>query len=194
MFEDVKLKKNNPLESQILKVYSIYQKKHTELNAMDFGDLILFSVKLFENNKDIAEIYRKNFKYILVDEYQDTNFIQNKWLNLLVNSDQNICCVGDDDQSIYSWRGAEIKNFLTFDKIYPNCKVYKLEQNYRSTRNILETASSLIANNNSRMGKNLWSSGTSGDLVKLNCYSNGKDEAEGVSDIIEKNKKKIFIK
>ena len=127
---------------------------------MDFGDLILFTVKLFENNKDIAEIYKKNFKYILVDEYQDTNFIQNKWLKLLVNSNQNICCVGDDDQSIYSWRGAEIKNFLTFDKIYPNCKVYKLEQNYRSTKNIFETASGLISNNNSRVGKKLWSSGT----------------------------------
>ena len=193
MFEDVKLKKNNPLESQILKSLFNLSKKTQELNAMDFGDLILFSVKLFENNKDIVEIYRKNFKYILVDEYQDTNFIQNKWLNLLVNSDQNICCVGDDDQSIYSWRGAEIKNFLTFDKIYPNCKVYKLEQNYRSTRNILETASSLIANNNSRMGKKLWSSGVDGDPVKLNCYSNGKDEAEGVSDIIEKKIKKYSL-
>ena len=152
---------------------------------MDFGDLILFTVKLFENNNDIAEIYRKNFKYILVDEYQDTNFIQNKWLNLLVNANKNICCVGDDDQSIYSWRGAEIKNFLTFDKIYPDCKVYKLEQNYRSTKNILETASSLISNNNSRVGKKLWSSGNDGDLVKLNCYSSGKDEATGISDIIE---------
>ena len=159
MCEDIKIKKNNPLESQILKVYSIYQQKAKDLNAMDFGDLILFTVKLFENNNDIAEIYRKNFKYILVDEYQDTNFIQNKWLNLLVNSKQNICCVGDDDQSIYSWRGTEIKNFLTFDKIYPDCKVYKLEQNYRSTKNILETASSLISHNNSRVGKKLWSSG-----------------------------------
>ena len=185
MYEDVKLKKNNPMEKQILKVYSIYQKKTQDLNAMDFGDLILFTVKLFENNNEIVEIYRKNFKYILVDEYQDTNFIQNKWLQLLVNSNQNICCVGDDDQSIYSWRGAEIKNFLTFDKIYPNCKVYKLEQNYRSTKNILDTASGLISNNNSRVGKKLWSSGTAGELVKLNCYSNGKEEAEGVSDIIE---------
>ena len=158
---------------------------------MDFGDLIFFTVKLFEKNKDIAEIYRKNFKYILVDEYQDTNFIQNKWLNLLVNSDQNICCVGDDDQSIYSWRGAEIKNFLTFDKIYPNCKVYKLEQNYRSTKNILESASSLISNNNSRVGKNLVF-GSSGELVKLNCYSNGKEEATGVSDIIEKKIKEKY--
>ena len=85
-----------------------------------------------------------NFKYILVDEFQDTNFIQNKWLNLLVNENQNICCVGDDDQSIYSWRGAEIKNFLTFDHLYKNCKVFKLEQNYRSTKNILKTASTLI--------------------------------------------------
>ena len=185
MFQDVKIKKGNLLENKILKVYEIYQKKIKDLNAMDFGDLILNTVTLFEKSKDIAEIYRKNFKYILVDEYQDTNFIQNKWLNLLVNSNQNICCVGDDDQSIYSWRGAEIKNFLTFDKIYPNCKVYKLEQNYRSTKNILETASGLISNNNSRVGKKLWSSSNEGELVKLNCYSNGKEEAQGISDIIE---------
>ena len=192
MHDEVKVKKISTLEKQILKVYAIYQKKTQNLNAMDFGDLILFTVKLFENNNDIAEIYRKNFKYILVDEYQDTNFIQNKWLNLLVNSNQNICCVGDDDQSIYSWRGAEIKNFLTFDKIYPNCKVYKLEQNYRSTKNILETASGLISNNNSRVGKKLWSSGNSGELVKLNCYSNGKNEAEGVSAIIENKIKEKY--
>ncbi len=192
MHDEVKVKKISTLEKQILKVYAIYQKKTQNLNAMDFGDLILFTVKLFEKNKDIAEIYRKNFKYILVDEYQDTNFIQNKWLNLLVNSNQNICCVGDDDQSIYSWRGAEIKNFLTFDKIYPNCKVYKLEQNYRSTKNILETASGLISNNNSRVGKKLWSSGNSGELVKLNCYSNGKNEAEGVSAIIENKIKEKY--
>ena len=184
-YDQVKIKKNNSLESKILKVYEIYQNKTKDLNAMDFGDLLLFSVKLFENNEDIANIYKKNFQYILVDEFQDTNFIQNKWLNLLVNSKKNICCVGDDDQSIYSWRGAEIKNFLTFDKIYPDCKVYKLEQNYRSTKNILETASGLISNNNSRVGKKLWSSAGDGELVKLNCYSNGKEEAQGISDIIE---------
>ena len=164
-----------------------------DLNALDFGDLILYAVKLFEENSDIVSIYRKNFKYILVDEYQDTNFIQNKWLNLLVNEKQNICCVGDDDQSIYSWRGAEIKNFLTFDKIYPNCKIYKLEQNYRSTKNILDTASSLISNNNSRMGKKLWSSSDGGSLVKLNCYANGREEAIGISDIIEKIKDKYSL-
>ena len=116
--------------------------------------ILYFTVlNFFEDHKDIREIYRKNFKYILVDEYQDTNFIQNKWLNLLVNEKENICCVGDDDQSIYSWRGAEIKNFLGFDKIYKNCKIFKLEQNYRSTKNILGTASALINHNNDRVRK-----------------------------------------
>ena len=183
--KDVVLKKKFLLENKILKIYEIYQKKAKDLNALDFGDLLLYSVKLFEEHNDIANIYRKNFKYILVDEYQDTNFIQNKWLNLLVNENKNICCVGDDDQSIYSWRGAEIKNFLTFDKIYPNCNIYKLEQNYRSTKNILDTAASLISNNNNRVNKNLWSSSNEGDLVRLNCYANGKEEARGISDIIE---------
>jgi len=149
-------------------------------------------VKLFEDHKDIKEIYNNNFKYILVDEFQDTNFIQNKWLNLLVNDKENICCVGDDDQSIYCWRGAEIKNFLTFDQIYKNCKVFKLEQNYRSTKNILETASNLISNNSNRVGKKLWSSATQGELVKLNCYRSGKDEAQGISDIIEKKIKNKY--
>ena len=190
--KDVKIQKSNTIIKSILKVYEIYQNKTKDLNAFDFGDLILFCVKLFEEHKDIKQIYQKNFKYILVDEFQDTNFIQNKWLNLLVNEKENICCVGDDDQSIYSWRGAEIKNFLTFDQIYKNCKVFKLEQNYRSTKNILETASNLISNNTNRVGKKLWSSANQGELVKLNCYRTGKDEAQGVSDIIEQKIKKKF--
>ena len=189
---DVKIQRSEIIIKSILKVYEIYQNKTKDLNAFDFGDLILFSVKLFEEHKDIREIYHKNFKYILVDEFQDTNFIQNKWLNLLVNDKQNICCVGDDDQSIYSWRGAEIKNFLTFDQIYKNCKVFKLEQNYRSTKNILETASNLISNNSNRVGKKLWSSSNQGELVKLNCYRTGKEEAQGISDIIERKIKKKY--
>ena len=192
MPKDVKLERTSSILKSILKVYEIYQNKTKDLNAFDFGDLILFCVKLFEDHKDIKEIYNNNFKYILVDEFQDTNFIQNKWLNLLVNEKENICCVGDDDQSIYSWRGAEIKNFLTFDKIYKNCKVFKLEQNYRSTKNILETASNLISNNSNRVGKKLWSSATQGELVKLNCYRSGKDEAQGISDIIEKKIKNKY--
>jgi DNA helicase-2/ATP-dependent DNA helicase PcrA len=190
--KDVKLEKSSSIIKLILKVYNIYQNKTKDLNAFDFGDLILFCVKLFEEHEDIAEIYKNNFKYILVDEFQDTNFIQNKWLNMLVNKKQNICCVGDDDQSIYSWRGAEIKNFLTFDQIYKDCKVFKLEQNYRSTRNILETASTLISNNSNRVGKKLWSSANQGELVKLNCYRTGKEEAQGISDVIEHNLKKKY--
>ncbi len=188
---DVKIDKKDIYEKTILPIYKIYQQKLNDLNSCDFGDLILHSVKILEMNSDIRNIYQKNFKYILVDEYQDTNFVQSKWLNLLVGSKQNICCVGDDDQSIYSWRGAEIKNFLEFDKIYEKTKVIRLEQNYRSTQNILSVASSLIANNENRVGKNLETKSNHGDLVKLNCFKNGKDEAVGISDEIEKIKKKF---
>ena len=109
----------------------------------------------------------------MVDEYQDTNFIQNKWLQLIINEKQNICCVGDDDQSIYSWRGAEIKNFLEFDQVYENTKVIRLEENYRSTENILSVASNLISNNQNRVGKTLKTTMEEGELVKLNCFKNG---------------------
>ncbi len=189
---NVVTKKGEIWEKGILNVYKIYQEKILALNACDFGDLILHCVSIFENKQDILKIYSNNFKYILVDEYQDTNFIQNKWLNLLANKHKNICCVGDDDQSIYSWRGAEIKNFLNFDKIFKNTKKIKLEQNYRSTQNILSAASVLIANNQGRLGKKLWTDGEDGELVKLSCYKNGKDEAINISDIIEKKLKKNF--
>ena len=187
--DEVKINSKDIYEKTILPVYKIYQQKLMELNACDFGDLILHSVKILEKKKDIREIYTKNFKYILVDEYQDTNYIQSKWLNLLAQKNKNICCVGDDDQSIYSWRGAEIKNFLEFDKIYENTKVIRLEQNYRSTENILSVASSLISNNQNRVGKTLKSTTEKGELIKLNCFKNGKDEAIGTSDEIEKIKK-----
>lgn len=189
---NVVTKKGEIWEKGILNVYKIYQEKILALNACDFGDLILHCVSIFENKQDILKIYSNNFKYILVDEYQDTNFIQSKWLNLLANKHKNICCVGDDDQSIYSWRGAEIKNFLNFDKIFKNTKKIKLEQNYRSTQNILSAASVLIANNQDRLGKKLWTDGEDGELVKLSCYKSGKDEAINISDIIEKKLKKNF--
>ncbi len=178
-------------EKTILPIYKVYQQKLVELNSCDFGDLILHVVKIFEKNPDIRNIYSQNFKYILVDEYQDTNFIQSKWLKLLSEKNNNICCVGDDDQSIYSWRGAEIKNFLEFDQVYKNTKVIRLEENYRSSQNILSIASGLIANNENRVGKTLKATLEEGELVKLNCFKNGKDEAIGISDEIEKIKKKI---
>ena len=192
--EDTIPSKKNILESGILKVYKIYQQKLLDLNACDFGDLILHCVNIFKKHSDILEIYSNNFKYILVDEYQDTNYIQSEWLNLLSKKFKNICCVGDDDQSIYSWRGAEIKNFLNFDQVYKDTKIVRLEKNYRSTQNILSTASKLISFNENRLGKNLWTSGEEGELVKVSCYKNVKDEAIAVSDIIEKKlKKKISL-
>ena len=189
---EVVLNKNDIYEKTVLPLYKVYQKKLLDLNACDFGDLILHVVKILEKNSDIREIYSNNFKYILVDEYQDTNFIQSRWLYLLSEKYKNICCVGDDDQSIYSWRGAEIKNFLEFDQVYKNSKVIRLEENYRSSQNILSVASNLIANNQNRVGKTLKATMEDGDLVKLNCFKNGKDEAIGVSDEIEKRLKKKY--
>ena len=189
---EVKINNKDIYEKTILPLYKIYQQKLIDLNCCDFGDLILHTVKILEYHSDIRQIYSSNFKYILVDEYQDTNFIQSKWLNLLSEKNKNLCCVGDDDQSIYSWRGAEIKNFLEFDQVYNNTKVIRLEQNYRSSQNILSVASNLIANNQNRVGKTLTTTQEEGDLVKLNCFKNGKDEAIGVSDEIEKKLKKKY--
>ena len=188
---EVIINKKDIFEKNILPIYKIYQQKLIDLNSCDFGDLILHVVKIFEKDEDIRNIYSKNFKYILVDEYQDTNIIQSKWLNLLSEKNKNICCVGDDDQSIYSWRGAEIRNFLEFDKVYKNTKIIRLEANYRSSQNILNVASNLIANNENRIGKTLKATKDEGNLVKLNCFKNGKDEAIGVSDEIENLKHKV---
>ncbi len=190
---DVIIDKKDVFEKIILPIYKIYQQKLLDLNSCDFGDLILHSVQILEKNNDLKEIYSNNFKYILVDEYQDTNYIQSKWLNLLTNKNDNICCVGDDDQSIYSWRGAEIKNFLEFDKVYSETKIIRLEENYRSTENILNVASELISNNENRLGKNLKTKMEKGDLVKLNCFKNGKEESTGISDEIEKIREKFSL-
>ncbi len=152
----------------------------------------MHTVKIFKNYKDISELYSKKFKYILVDEYQDTNFIQSEWLKHLSQHNKNICCVGDDDQSIYSWRGAEIKNFLEFDKVYKNTKIIRLEKNYRSTQNILSVASNLIENNQNRVGKKLFTNHDDGEKVALTCFRNVKDEATEVSSEIEILKKNIL--
>ena len=191
--EDVILKKNEILERNFLSIYKIYQQKLIDLNSADFSDLILHTLKIFINNKDIVSIYSKKFKYILVDEYQDTNFIQSEWLRYLSDYNKNLCCVGDDDQSIYSWRGAEVKNFLEFDKKYENTKVIRLEKNYRSTQNILNVASKLIENNQKRVGKTLYTNQEIGDLVSLDCFRNVKDEAIEISSTIENYKKQTSL-
>ena len=191
--DEVVLKKKDVLEKNFLGIYKIYQQKLIDLNSADFSDLILHIVKIFERHKDISKLYSKKFKYILVDEYQDTNYIQSEWLRHLSEHNKNICCVGDDDQSIYSWRGAEIKNFLQFEKVYKNTKIIRLEKNYRSTQNILNVASKLIENNQNRVGKKLFTNQKDGELVTLNCFRNVKDEAIEIGSNIEKFKKDFSL-
>ena len=189
---NVKINSSDYSKINALKIYKIYQERLRLMNCVDFGDLILHCVTIFKNFQEIQESFKKNFKYILVDEYQDTNYVQNLWLNLITNDSKNICVVGDDDQSIYSWRGAEVKNILEFEKNFTNTKIVKLEQNYRSTKNIINTASSLISNNDDRLGKKIWSDLKDGDKVRVNSFSDGRDEATGISDIIEKELIKYF--
>ena len=146
-----------------IKLYKTYQARLKELNAADFGDLILLCVHLFQKHPDILREYQHRFKYILIDEYQDTNISQYLWLRLLAMSHKNICCVGDDDQSIYGWRGAEVGNILRFEKDFEGAKVVRLEQNYRSTTHILGAASGLITSNQDRLGKTLWTAEKGGE-------------------------------
>ena len=190
--QDIKLKNKEFNLINGLSVYRIYQQRLKIMNCADFGDLILHVVTILKKFEDIKKIYKKNFKYILVDEFQDTNYVQNLWLKLLTNEKNNICVVGDDDQSIYSWRGAEIKNILEFKETFDNLETVKLEQNYRSTENILNSATSLISNNEDRLNKKIWSDLGEGEKVKIKSYFDGLSEASGVSDIIEQNLSKKF--
>ena len=159
-------------------IYKAYQERLKNFNSVDFGDLITLPVKLLKKNPEIQNFYQKKFKYILVDEYQDTNGAQYMLLRLLTGEKRNICCVGDEDQSIYGWRGAQLKNILNFDRDFVDAKIIRLEQNYRSTGNILKTASSLISENEERIGKDLWTSDSNGEPVKILNLEN--DEAEAL--------------
>ncbi len=171
------------------KLYAMYQDRLRVLNACDFGDLLLHNLKLLTENQDVLERYHARFKYILVDEYQDTNVAQYLWLRLLTNSDRNLCCVGDDDQSIYGWRGAEVDNILKFERDFPGAKVVRLERNYRSTRHILGAASGLIQANSARLGKTLFTDQTGGDKVKVQGIWDGAAEAQFIAEDIERQKK-----
>ncbi|MEL7138127.1 MAG: UvrD-helicase domain-containing protein, partial [Pseudomonadota bacterium] len=166
-------------------LYTLYQDRLKVLNAADFGDLLCHTVKIFQENADILAEYQRRFRYILVDEYQDTNVAQYLWLRLLAAEHRNICCVGDDDQSIYGWRGAEVGNILRFEKDFPGAKVIRLEQNYRSTSHILAAASGLIAANADRLGKTLWTEGDEGEKVRLIGHWDGDEEARWVGEEIE---------
>jgi DNA helicase-2/ATP-dependent DNA helicase PcrA len=171
-------------------LYARYQQRLKALNACDFGDLLLHMLVILRTQRDVLELYQKRFKYILVDEYQDTNQAQYLWLRLLARERKNICCVGDDDQSIYSWRGAEVANILRFDKDFPGAKMVRLEQNYRSTPHILAAASGLIAHNGGRLGKTLWTesrdeTGGEGEKVHVVGVWDGPEEARRVGEEIE---------
>ena len=183
--KDIILKNQDFNLNNALKIYKVYQKRLQIMNCVDFGDLILHVVTILKNFEDIKKIYQKNFKYILVDEFQDTNFVQNLWLKLLTSDKNNICVVGDDDQSIYSWRGAEVKNILEFKTNFKSIITVRLEQNYRSTKNILSSATSLISNNKDRLTKEIWSDLGDGNKVKIKSYFDGVSEANGISDVIE---------
>ncbi len=170
---------------ELRKIYNLYQSELLRMNSVDFGDLILHCIKIFKSDKKILAKYQNFFKYILVDEYQDINSIQQKWIHSLYLGHKNICCVGDDDQSIYSWRGADVSNLLNFEKNFSNSNVIRLEQNYRSTKNILSCASSLISNNKGRYGKELWSKNEIGEKININGFWETKEEAIYVTDKIE---------
>lgn len=167
------------------KLYAEYQERLKSLNAVDFGDLIVLAVKILRENSDVLNHYNRSFKYILVDEYQDTNTAQYLWLQLMAKTHHNICCVGDDDQSIYGWRGAEISNILQFERSFPNSRVIRLEQNYRSTAHILGVASAVIDNNKSRLGKSLWTAKSGGEKVRLMACMDPQSEARWITSEIE---------
>jgi ATP-dependent DNA helicase UvrD/PcrA len=170
---------------RMIEIYRIYQNRLTSLNAADFGDLLLHDLTLFATRPEILADYQQRFRYLLVDEYQDTNVAQYLWLRLLAQKHRNLCCVGDDDQSIYSWRGAEIGNILRFEKDFPGAAIIRLEQNYRSTPHILAAASALIAQNEGRLGKTLWTETNEGERVVLRGLWDGEEEARWVGDEVE---------
>ena len=170
---------------QEAKIYKAYQKTLIDNNAVDFDDLLLLTVRLLRENRDILEAYQERLRYIMVDEYQDTNSVQFELIRLLSGKYHNLCVVGDDDQSIYKFRGADITNILSFEETFPGAKVVKLEQNYRSTNNILEAANAVIANNAHRKEKHLWSENGEGKEVSFIHYETAYGEAEDVIDKIQ---------
>lgn len=176
----------NYYDENVGRIYALYEKKLKQNNALDFDDLILKTIELLEKNLDVLDFYQRKFRYIFVDEYQDTNKAQYELIKLLSGRYKNLCVVGDDDQSIYRFRGADIRNILDFEKDFPDTKIIKLEQNYRSTKNILTVANSIIKNNNERKNKKLWTDNTNGSPVILSKRFDEKDEANFAAETIEK--------
>jgi DNA helicase-2/ATP-dependent DNA helicase PcrA len=179
------LASTNPLEEKIAHIFEIYRKELAKANAMDFDDLLLETVRLLKSSAEVRERYNRRYRYVMIDEYQDTNRPQYELMKLLAGHEKNICVVGDEDQSIYSWRGADIKNILDFEKDFPGSKTIRLEQNYRSTQVILEGASAVVAQNTQRKGKNLWTSREGGSLIGYYEAPDGENEALFIADRIK---------
>lgn len=178
---------NDYTQMRIAEVYRVYEERLKKNNAVDFDDIINLTVELFDKNDDVLDYYQERFKYIMVDEYQDTNTAQFKLVSLLARKYHNLCVVGDDDQSIYKFRGANIRNILNFKEYFLEAEIIKLEQNYRSKSNILDAANAVIKNNSGRMDKSLWTEQDAGDKIAFNVYETGYAEAEGIAFGIEKN-------
>src|SRR5438105_12862700 len=172
-------------DGRAVALYRDYQQRLQTVNAADFGDLLLHNLTLFSENPEILATYQRRFRYLLVDEYQDTNIAQYLWLRLLAQRRRNLCCVGDDDQSIYSWRGAEIGNILRFETDFPGATITRLEQNYRSTSHILGAAAGMIAQNRGRLGKTLWTEASDGQKVVVRAVWDAEEEARWVGEEIE---------
>ena len=183
--ENVPAAEAGAFNNRATEFYAVYQERLKALNAVDFGDLLLHVVKIFQTQPDVLQQYQRWFKYILVDEYQDTNVAQYLWLRLLAGGHKNICCVGDDDQSIYGWRGAEVGNILKFEKDFVGAKIVRLEQNYRSTPHILAAASAVISGNTGRLGKELWTDLDEGEKLRLIGHWDAEEEARWIGDEIE---------
>src|SRR5438067_3550784 len=184
--QEVYLNSADPKTERVAQIYEEYRKELLRANALDFDDLLLEAVRLLKSASQVREYYNRRFQYILVDEYQDTNRPQYELMRMLAGTRHNICAVGDEDQSIYSWRGADIRNILEFEKDLPEAKIIRLEQNYRSTQNILQGASAVVANNLKRKGKNLWTDRQGGSMIGYCEAPDGENEALFVADAISK--------
>src|SRR5208283_1783914 len=184
--QEIYLQSTDPVSERIAHIYEIYRKELREANALDFDDLLLEAVRLLRSSAEVRERYNRRYRYLLIDEYQDTNRPQYELMKLLAGPEKNVCVVGDEDQSIYSWRGADIRNILEFEKDFPSVRTIRLEQNYRSTGIILEGASAVVANNTLRKGKTLFTTREGGSLIGFYEAPDGENEALFIADRIQR--------
>src|SRR5215470_9763399 len=184
--QEIYLQSGDPKTERVAHIYEEYRKELRKANALDFDDLLLEAVRLLKRSSAIREYYTRRFKYLLVDEYQDTNRPQYELMRVLAGDRHNVCAVGDEDQSIYSWRGADIRNILEFERDFPEARIIRLEQNYRSTQNILQAASAVVANNVKRKGKNLWTSRKGGSKIRYYEAPDGENESLFVADYVSR--------